>query len=130
MQEPGSERGSQDRRPASWTARILAPLALVVVAGVVVILIAGSLGDSEEKGKRGGGDRSAVTQGCDPEAEGAVEDGYYVIEPGEDLSVVSDRTCIPIDDLVEMNPNLDPQLIQVGSCVDLVVDGCKALAAQ
>ncbi len=42
-----------------------------------------------------------------------------MIEPGEDLSIVADRTCIPIDELIELNPNLDPQLIQVGSCVDL-----------
>jgi len=131
MLDPENERRSQQRRPANWTARVLAPLALAVAAGAVVILVAGSLDDSGQRGKRGGGDgRAALTEGCNPDAEGAVENGYYVIEPGEDLSVVADRTCIPIDEIEELNPNLDPQLIQVGSCVDLVVDGCKALAEQ
>ena len=52
----------------------------------------------------------------------------YVIKSGEDLSVVADRTCIPIERLIRLNENLDPQLIQVGSCVDLRFEGCKALA--
>jgi hypothetical protein len=130
MSDPGSDRGSQDGRPSNWTARVLAPLALLIVAGAVVLLITGTLDGSEKKGRdKGGGDQTAATEGCQPEAESAVENGYFVIEPGEDLSVVADRTCIPIDELIELNPNLDPQLIQVGSCVDLVADGCKALAA-
>lgn len=128
MADPGSERDSQEARPSSWTARILAPLALVVVAAAVVLLVTGNLDGSDGK-RKGDRERTASTEGCNPEAEGAVENGYFVIEPGEDLSVVADRTCIPIDELIELNPNLDPQLIQVGSCVDLVVDGCKALAA-
>jgi hypothetical protein len=129
MSDPGSERGSQDGRPSSWTARILAPLALLIVAGAVILLITGTLDGDDEKGRdRGERDRTASTEGCQPEAESAVENGYFVIEPGEDLSIVADRTCIPIDELTELNPNLDPQLIQVGSCVDLVIDGCKALA--
>ncbi len=114
--------------PANWTARILAPLALVIVAATVVLLIGGSFdsgGDRERDRDRGGQTASA---GCQPDAEQAVEDGYYVIEPGEDLSVVADRTCIEIERLINLNENLDPQLIQVGSCVDLVTDGCKALA--
>lgn len=129
MSDPGSERGSQDGRPSNWTARILAPLALLIVAGAIILLITGTLDGDDGNGRdRGERDRTASTEGCHPEAESAVENGYFVIEPGEDLSIVADRTCIPIDELTELNPNLDPQLIQVGSCVDLVVDGCKALA--
>lgn len=127
MQARGSERRPQDSGPSSWTARILAPLALLVVAGAIVLLVAGNLGGSDDR-KKGDREQSAATNGCRPDAEGAVENGYYVIEPGEDLSIVADRTCIPVDQLIELNPNLDPQLIQVGSCVDLVADGCKALA--
>ena len=35
-----------------------------------------------------------------------------------------------IDQITELNPNLDPQLIQPGNCVDLRIDGCKALAGE
>ena len=73
-------------------------------------------------------DVGTFSSGCRPDAENAVEAGYYVIEVGEDLSIVADRTCIPIERLMRLNENLDPQLIQVGSCVDLRFEGCKALA--
>ena len=125
MEPRGSERG-QDGRPSNWTARILAPLALAVVAVLIVVLVSSSL-DSSDDGEKGERDRN-TSSGCQPDAEQAVEDGYYVIEAGEDLSIVADRTCIPIDRLEELNPNLDPQLIQIGSCVDLRFEGCKVLA--
>ena len=69
-----------------------------------------------------------VTSGCRPDAENAVEAGYYVIEVGEDLSIVADRTCIPIERLMRLNENLDPQLIQVGPASICAFEGCKALA--
>jgi hypothetical protein len=120
-------RRSPNRKPASWTARILAPLALLIAVAAIVLVVTGSL-DSSDDDDRGGDRRAEVTSGCQPDAENAVEDGYYVIEVGEDLSVVADRTCIPIERLMRLNENLDPQLIQVGSCVDLRFEGCKALA--
>jgi len=126
MEARGSERSPLDRGPSNWTARILAPLALVVVAAVIVLVVSGSL-DSSDEGKKDERERT-TSSGCQPDAEQAVEDGYYVIEAGEDLSIVADRTCIPIDRLEELNPNLDPQLIQIGSCVDLRFEGCKVLA--
>lgn len=127
MEARGSERRPQDSGPSSWTARIFAPLALLMVAGAIVLLVAGNLGGPGDR-KKDEREQSATTSGCRADAEGAVENGYYVIEPGEDLSIVADRTCTPVERLIELNPNLDPQLIQVGSCVDLVTDGCKVLA--
>ncbi len=35
---------------------------------------------------------------------------------------------VPLERLERLNPNLDPQTLQVDNCVDLVRDGCKALA--
>jgi hypothetical protein len=124
MEAQGGERRPDSRRPSSWTARILAPLALALVAIAVVAVVSASLDSSDEPRER---ERSEST-GCQPDAEQAVEDGYYVIEPGEDLSIVADRTCIPVERLIDLNQNLDPQAIQPASCVDLRVDGCKALA--
>lgn len=131
MEARGSER-KRDREPASWTARILAPVVLALAAAAIVLVINGSVGGADEADDGGAGRESATTtsDGCQPDADQAVEDGYFVIEPGEDLSIVADRTCLPVDELIELNPNLDPQLIQPGNCVDLRIDGCKALAEQ
>jgi hypothetical protein len=126
MEARGPEPRPSDPKPSSWTARILAPLALALVTAALVLLITGSLGSDEDGEQR---EREKTTStGCQPDAEQAVEDGYYVIKSGEDLSVVADKTCIPIERLTRLNENLDPQLIQVDACVDLVREGCKVLA--
>jgi hypothetical protein len=128
MEPQGGDRGPAGG-PTSWTGRILAPVALVCVAVLVIAVIASSLGGSDDdgEGRQGDGQASASSPDCEPDAEEAVEQGFYVVEPGEPgLSSVADRTCIPVERLTELNPNLDPQLIPVGGCVDLVRDGCKA----
>ncbi len=45
------------------------------------------------------------------------------------MTSIADKTCISVDELIELNPNLDPQTLQVSNCVDLVKDGCKELAS-
>lgn len=123
---------AEDRTPSSATARILAPVALIVVALVVVVVVASSLGgsDSDSDGGKKRRDRGAPAA-CKPNDEGAEarENGYYVIQPGEPgLSAVADQTCIPVEELQRLNPELDSQLIPQGGCVDLRRDGCQALA--
>ena len=44
------------------------------------------------------------------------------------LSGIAAKTCVPLERLENLNPNLDPQTLQVDNCVDLFRDGCKALA--
>jgi hypothetical protein len=125
------DRGAAGEKPASWTARILTPLALLVVALVTVVIVTGSLdGDGEEENGR---ERERISQspGCEPEAPDAVENGYYVIQPGEPgLSSVASRTCVPLERIERLNEDLDPQAIPPLACIDLRRDGCKALAEQ
>jgi hypothetical protein len=131
MEARGSER-KPERGPASWTARVVAPVVLIVAAVAIIMIVNASFGGGSDD-EEGAGERQATTttaDGCQPEAPDAVEAGYFVIEPGDDLSIVADRTCIAIDQITELNPNLDPQLIQPGNCVDLRIDGCKALAGE
>jgi hypothetical protein len=124
------DRSARDRKPRSWTARILAPLLLVVVVGAVVIIVSGSLG-GDDSSKKSDSKATTTTSDCKPSAPDAVKAGYYV-ETADDtagLSGIADKTCIPVDELIKLNPNLDPQTLQVSNCVDLVKDGCKALAS-
>lgn len=121
------DRSARDGRPRSWTARVLAPLALALAALAIFLVVAGSRDGTDRESERMATER-AGTSGCEPDAQNAVADGYYVLEAGEDLSVVASKTCIETEELEALNPNLDPQQLPVGGCVDLVADGCKALA--
>jgi LysM repeat protein len=123
------DRSARDRKPRSWTARILAPLLLEVVVGAVVIIVSGSLGD--DSSTKSDSKATTTTSDCKPSAPDAVKAGYYVVTADDTagLSGIADKTCIPVDELIKLNPNLDPQTLQVSNCVDLVKDGCKALAS-
>jgi hypothetical protein len=118
----------RDRKPRSWTARILAPLLLVVAVGAVVIIVSGSLGDDDSKKSDEG--KSTTTSDCKPSAPDAVKAGYYVVTADDTAGFegIAAKTCISVDELTQLNPNLDPQTLQVDNCVDLIKDGCKALA--
>jgi hypothetical protein len=124
------ERGpSSEHGPANWTARILAPVALVLAALVVLLVVTGSLGGDEDNGKGGKRERVATT-GCEPNDAGrqARSNGYYVLQPGDDFASLAEITCMPVDEIQRLNPDLDPQLLPQGGCVDLRPDGCKVLA--
>ena len=120
---------NEDRKPTSWTARVIAPVVLVIVAAAIALVISGSLSDGDDDSR--GSKQEATTTDCNPDADQAVDDGYYVVQADDvqGLSGIADKTCIPVETLIELNPNLDPQALQAENCVDLVVDGCKELAA-
>lgn len=120
----------REPKPTNWTARILAPLVLVAAVAAIVLVVSGSM-DASENSDSSTDQSETADSGCKPDADQAVEDGYYVIsaEDTEGLSGVALKTCIPLERLIKLNPNLDPQAIQVSNCVDLISDGCKALTS-
>jgi hypothetical protein len=124
------EPSSGDRKPTSWTARILAPVLLVVVAAAIVLIVSGSLSSDDDNSTPDGGSQASSNGGCSPadDIKDAVKDGYYVVQEGDNFSTIAENTCVSEDRLQKLNPNLDPFGLQVQNCVDLVEDGCKALA--
>jgi hypothetical protein len=124
------EGSRQEREPRNWTARVLAPLALVAVVVVAAALVSANLNgdeDDDDGGKDKGAATTSVEPGCNPPADAALEAGFYTMKPDEPgLSAVVARTCIPIERLEQLNPDLDPQAIAVGQCVNLRRDGCEA----
>ena len=51
-----------------------------------------------------------------------------MVQPGDTFGGIADKEGIPIARLEKLNPNLDTQLLPQKGCVDLVPNGCKALA--
>ena len=120
---------SGDRKPTSWTARILAPVLLVAVAGAIVLIVSGTL-ESDDNSSKTPEKHASSNGGCQPpdDIKDAVKDGYYVVQEGDNFTTIADHTCVSEDRLQQLNPNLDPFGLQVQNCVDLVENGCKALA--
>ena len=110
-------------------ARVLAVAALIVLTLAVAAITIVSM-DGAEEGSETINGASAATSDCNPGAEKAVDSGYYVLKEGEGLSDVADKTCVELDRIERLNPNLDPLALPPRGCVDLVKDGCKELAAQ
>jgi hypothetical protein len=122
------EASGRDSEPRSWTLRVLAPLAIVATLGVLVIVIAGSLGDSDSGDNSTSSTTTTSGKGCaagNPPADAAIDAGFYIIKAGENFGTVTDRTCIQGSKLERLNPELDPLQLQVGACVNLKPDGCK-----
>lgn len=107
-------------------ARIAAIVALAGAAIVLIAVVSSSLG-GEDGGREADRQRKpqAAADGCRPEATDAVERGYYVVEQGDLLSLIAERTCVPDDELARLNPKIDPQTLTPGQCISLVEGGCE-----
>ena len=104
--------------------RAAAIVALVAAAIAVVVVASSSL-----DGKDGGGgkkkDRGDGVAGCRPEAEDAVDAGFYIVQEDDLLSLIAQRTCVPDEELTRFNPEIDPQALSPGQCVSLVERACE-----
>ena len=93
-------------------------LALAAAAIVVAIVVAGSVGGSEND--------QAEHRGAAPHEQPAQK--YYVVQPGDTFAGIAHKEGVSVSRLEQLNPNLDTQLLPEKGCVDLVPDGCKELA--
>jgi len=93
-------------------ARVLAALALVV-AFVVLVAVLGSLGeDDDSNGKRPAGQ---VTR----QASNGKVVSAYVVQNGDTLTSIAHKTGVPLRQIEELNPGLDPQILPSGEKLKL-----------
>lgn len=97
-------------------ARVLAPLALVAaLAGVVVVVQASTSGTAEDSGAS-----SATPQTTtQPSRPGRRRARVYVVEPGDTLTVIAERTGVTLETIERLNPDVDPQALQAGQRLKL-----------
>ena len=110
-------------------SRWLAPLALLASLLAVLIVISGSTGDEES-----GSDPSPTTeerrearQGSTG-TEGSSTGGRtstttrrrtYTVRPGDTLALISERTGVSVEELLELNDDIDPNSLTVGDKIKL-----------
>jgi hypothetical protein len=99
--------------------RLLAPIAVVAVAVAVVFVVATSIPNSDsDDGNRGGGGGGGGRGGNGAQTE-RTEEKFYTVEPGDSLTSIADKTGVPVERLLLLNPDLDPQALISGERVKL-----------
>jgi LysM repeat protein len=89
-------------------ARFLAPIALIaVIAGTYVIV---QHGLTSKKHKT----QAAVTSHLTRSQRKYAKKRFYVVQAGDSLSVVSERTGIAVGTLEALNPSVDPNALHPG----------------
>jgi hypothetical protein len=94
-----------------YLGRLLAPIAVALLAAAVLIVLTTSLGAFDSGDGRRGGGQGASKQKTDEK--------FYVVEPGDSLTTISNKTGISVNKLTLLNPELDPQALISGQRVKL-----------
>jgi LysM domain len=100
-------------------ARLLAPLALVAVAGAVGYVVSTSNGSGDD------GDGNAERGVEQRPREDAQQQrrrrqrAFYSVKLNDTLGLIAQKTDIPVERLEELNPELDPQNLIVGQRIRL-----------
>jgi hypothetical protein len=111
-------------RRGRWIVRLLAVLALLGAMVAVGVVVAGSLDGKDGDGGKKKRDDSQIA-GCKPEYENAVELGFYIVQADDLMSLIAERTCLEEEELLRLNPEIDPQALAPGQCVSLEERGCE-----
>jgi LysM repeat protein len=105
-------------------ARILAPLALGAFALVFVAIVlssgsgGGGGGESTDAGSRTAGTSTAPKRErttTQPKKQAAT----YTVKVGDTLGSIAETTGVPVEKLLELNPDLDPQALVSGQKIKL-----------
>ncbi|HSK50692.1 MAG TPA: LysM peptidoglycan-binding domain-containing protein [Solirubrobacterales bacterium] len=91
-------------------ARLLAVVALIGAAIAVGAVISGATdGDSAPKSQHGKEEKKK------PRTKAA----FYVVESGDTLISIARQTGIPVAEIIALNPEVDPQILETGEKLKL-----------
>jgi LysM repeat protein len=97
-------------------ARFLAPLALLAVVFALFMVVQSSQKESDGSGSSNPASDSRPTATPTPKRKGPRR---YRVKVGDTPSSIAEKTGVPLEDILRLNPDLDPQTIQVGQRIRL-----------
>lgn len=97
-------------------ARIAAVLALVAALLAFVVLVATT---GSDEGDNGGTGTQAEQSGPSKPGARAVQRGVWIVHEGDTLAQISEETGLDVDELLQLNPDLDPQALLQGQRIAL-----------
>ena len=100
-------------------ARFIAPLALVVFALALFLVVNSTSSDGGEKsGAKGTAEPAQVTPSPSVKRK-RKQRKTYTIKAGDTPSGIAVKVGIPLDQILELNPDLDPQTLTPGTKIKL-----------
>jgi LysM repeat protein len=108
--------------------RFLAPIALVVFGlALLVVLSSSNSGDSDstpsaserQKDRDLGASTKKKKRKAKTAANGSLPTRSYTVQRGDTLGSISEKTGIPVTQLQELNPQIDPQQLTTGQKIKL-----------
>jgi len=100
--------------------RLLAPLALVLVAGAVAVVIASSdVADGDDNESTVTTTEQTTTQRTNTTGRGRRLRRNYVVKPGDSFGSIAEKTGVSVEQLGLLNPEVDPQALVVGQRIKL-----------
>jgi len=100
-------------------ARFLAPLALVAFVIALFMVVTSSEnqpGDSSTPNQSSGTTPTASPSGTTEKPKGRRR---YTVKPGDTPSSIAEKTGVPLDEILRLNPDLDPQTLSPGQRIKL-----------
>ena len=104
-------------------ARFLAPLALVAVSIALFMVVSSSSTEPETsepnratETRPAGGGNGSDTEEEQPRRKGPRR---YTVRPGDTPSSIAEETGVPLEEILRLNPDLDPQTLSPGERIKL-----------
>ncbi len=119
-ERPGSETATRQAsttmtKPNTAIPRVMAVVALIA-AVVAVILVVGSVtGNGEDSPTKPHRAAPGKKEARKPKTKART----YEVKEGDNLSLIAERTGVPVDRIERLNPDLDPQAITIGQKIKL-----------
>ncbi len=102
-------------------ARLLAPAALIATFLALFILIGGGGGGDESPVDSGGTKPAATTPSSTSKSSSSKKSSSkrYTVKPGDTPSSITEKAGMPLERLLELNPDIDPQALSPGQKLKL-----------
>jgi LysM repeat protein len=100
-------------------ARLLAPIALVLVAAACAMVVLSSTASDGDQASEGAGERTVTTTPSPAGRERRRRRAIYRVKTDDTLDRISAKTGVPVERLLELNPELDPLALVSGQRIKL-----------
>jgi LysM repeat protein len=103
-------------------ARFLAPLALVAVVIALLMIVNSSRNDAgtgDKPGRTNSQSTATPSKGGKSSQRQRKGPRRYTVKSGDTPSSIADKTGVPLEEILRLNPDLDPQTLSPGQRIRL-----------